>query len=464
MAAGWQDELAVQAKAVAARMRELLGSGLGLLQNELGLDLGLDPQRLSAWLLFLMPVLCLLGLAMFWAAACSGRKRSRAAPGEEEEEEAVATADKAMKSPKADELRKKPKKKIMEKIKQQPNGRPHLDLSEEEILSVNRKEILKQSLDAEKKNEKSKKSKKGQMQYSRGEDTSEVWIFHKEDLQELISLVYSMLHFEDEQLEVPVTTPWSTVDGRMNAPEQTSASFASLGLNPSVSGTVSETVSQTSTSDIQWDISCNPPHIDDEWSGPNGLDSADPGSDWNAPVEAWGNWVEEETTACPQPEEPISDVQKVSEDEKERESALQSSTSSKSKKKKKKKKKQIEETSSPMQDPEDVDREVGDDVQEDNSHVQTQQEIIFPMKTISTSEPAEPEEEEPTLAVFTEPSVKVLSIPEQISSQVPQMLQETDVSHSNKQNSVPPSSQIKSEESWESPKQIKKKKKARRET
>nr|XP_033789051.1 protein LYRIC isoform X2 [Geotrypetes seraphini] len=568
MAAGWQDELAVQAEAVAARMREGLAGGLGLLRNELGLELGLEPERLPAWLLLLMPVLCLLGLAVFWAAACSGRKRSRAPPGEEEEEETV-TPGKALKSPKAEELRKKPKKKITEKIK--PNGRPLHDLSEEEILPVTRKEMLKQPLDAEKKNEKSKKNKKKTKPETKhthissldGKEVDEgAWetkISNREKRQqrkrdkvtgdmdietttiittEQISAVSSLplgprktkglseiptvnggswteksvklpaqLGGGEEKWTslpsgpkrksensawnqdtgdaggngkdwgVPLTStwserplfssipPWSTVDGRMNAPEQTSGSFASLGLNPSVSGTVSETVSQTSTSDIHWDISCNQPHIDDEWSGPNGLDSADPGSDWNAPMEAWGNWVEEETTACPQPEEPISDVQKVSEDEKERESTLQSSTSSKSKKKKKKKKKQGEETSSPVQDPEDVDREVGNDFQEDNLHVQPQQEIIFPMKTISTSEPAEPEEEEPTLAVFTEPSVKVLlSIPEQISSQVPQMLQETDVSHSNKQNSVPPSSQIKSEESWESPKQVKKKKKARRET
>lgn len=43
----------------------------------------------------------------------------------------------------------------------------------------------------------------------------------------------------------------------------------------------------------------------------DGLSSADPTSDWNAPAEEWGNWVDEEKVASvPQPEE-ISDVQKV---------------------------------------------------------------------------------------------------------------------------------------------------------
>nr|XP_042701023.1 protein LYRIC isoform X3 [Chrysemys picta bellii] len=197
----------------------------------------------------------------------------------------------------------------------------------------------------------------------------------------------------------------------------------------------------------------------------DGLSSADPSSDWNAPAEEWGNWVDEEKASIPQPEEPLSDVQKASDDEREKaEPTLQSCTSGKSKKKKKKKKKQGEEASSPTQDAEDLDREVGEEFQEDTAKAQPQQEIAFSLKTISTSEPAEPEET-PPLAVSTEPSVIVSeSDSDKISSQVPQMLQETDVSSPNiKQNSVPPP-QTKSEDSWESPKQVKKKKKARRET
>ncbi|XP_074997508.1 protein LYRIC isoform X3 [Calonectris borealis] len=230
--------------------------------------------------------------------------------------------------------------------------------------------------------------------------------------------------WKERSLFTPIAA-WN-VDARINTSEQNSTSFSSFGLTPGVSGSNSESVSQAGTSDFQWDLSHAQPPVDDEWSGLNGLSSSDPSSDWNAPAEEWGNWVDEEKVASvPQPEE-ISDVQKASDNEREKaEPILQSSTSGKSKKKKKKKKKQGEEANSPAQP-----------------------------------------EEAPSLAVSTvEPSVIVSeSDSDKTASQVPQMLQETDVSSPNiKQNSVPPP-QTKSEESWESPKQVKKKKKARRET
>ncbi|XP_010075795.1 PREDICTED: protein LYRIC [Pterocles gutturalis] len=269
--------------------------------------------------------------------------------------------------------------------------------------------------------------------------------------------------WKERSLFTPIAA-WN-VDARINTSEQNSTSFSSFGLTPGVSGSNNESVSQAGTSDFQWDLSHAQPPVDDEWSGLNGLSSADPSSDWNAPAEEWGNWVDEDKVASvPQPVE-ISDVQKASDTEREKaETILQSSTSGKSKKKKKKKKKQGDEANSPAQDTEELDREAGEEFQEDTSKVQPQQEIAFSLKTISTSEPAKPEEA-PSLAVSTEPSVIVSeSDSDKIASQVPQMLQETDVSSPNiKQNTVPPP-QTKSEESWESPKQVKKKKKARRET
>uniref|UniRef100_A0A8B9NNS1 Metadherin n=1 Tax=Apteryx owenii TaxID=8824 RepID=A0A8B9NNS1_APTOW len=269
--------------------------------------------------------------------------------------------------------------------------------------------------------------------------------------------------WKERSLFTPIAA-WN-VDARINTSEQNSTSFSSFGLTPGVSGSNSESASQAGTSDFQWDLSHAQPPVDDEWSGLNGLSSADPSSDWNAPAEEWGNWVDEEKVASvPQPEETSSDVQKTSDNEREKADPLQSSGSGKSKKKKKKKKKQGEEANSPAKDTEELDREAGEEFQEDTSKAQPQQEIAFSLKTISTSEPAKPEEA-PSLAVSTEPSVIVSeSDSDKITSQVPQMLQETGVSSPNiKQNSVPPP-QTKSEESWESPKQVKKKKKARRET
>uniref|UniRef100_A0A8C6CU78 Metadherin n=1 Tax=Moschus moschiferus TaxID=68415 RepID=A0A8C6CU78_MOSMO len=261
---------------------------------------------------------------------------------------------------------------------------------------------------------------------------------------------------------------WSSVDRGMNTSEQNSASFASLTLNSAVSGSTAEPVSQSTTSDYQWDVSRNQPYIDDEWSGLNGLSSADPSSDWNAPAEEWGNWVDEERASLLKSQEPIPDDQKVSDDDKEKgEGAL---STGKSKKKKKKKKKQGEENS-PAQDTEELEKEIREELPVNTSKVRPKQEKAFSLKTISTSDPADAliKNSQPikTLppAVSTEPSA-ILSKTDsdKSSSQVPLMPQETDKSKSNtKQNSVPPS-QTKSETSWESPKQIKKKKKARRET
>ncbi|XP_055287650.1 protein LYRIC isoform X4 [Moschus berezovskii] len=233
-------------------------------------------------------------------------------------------------------------------------------------------------------------------------------------------------------------------------------------------GSTAEPVSQSTTSDYQWDVSRNQPYIDDEWSGLNGLSSADPSSDWNAPAEEWGNWVDEERASLLKSQEPIPDDQKVSDDDKEKgEGAL---STGKSKKKKKKKKKQGEDNS-PAQDTEELEKEIREELPVNTSKVRPKQEKAFSLKTISTSDPADAliKNSQPikTLppAVSTEPSA-ILSKTDsdKSSSQVPLMPQETDKSKSNtKQNSVPPS-QTKSETSWESPKQIKKKKKARRET
>ncbi|XP_014703251.1 protein LYRIC isoform X1 [Equus asinus] len=261
---------------------------------------------------------------------------------------------------------------------------------------------------------------------------------------------------------------WSSVDRGMNTSEQNSASFASLTLNSAVSGSTAEPVSQSTTSDYQWDVSRNQPYIDDEWSGLNGLSSADPSSDWNAPAEEWGNWVDEERASLLKSQEPIPDDQKVSDDDKEKgEGAL---PTGKSKKKKKKKKKQGDDNS-PAQDTGELEKEIREELPVNTSKVRPKQEKPFSLKTISTSDPAEAliKNSQPikTLppAISTEPSVTLSkNDSDKSSSQVPPMLQETDKSKSNtKQNSVPPS-QTKSETSWESPKQIKKKKKARRET
>ncbi|XP_036063889.1 protein LYRIC isoform X3 [Onychomys torridus] len=204
------------------------------------------------------------------------------------------------------------------------------------------------------------------------------------------------------------------------------------------------------------------------FSGIDGLSSADPSSDWNAPAEEWGNWVDEERASLLKSQEPILNDQRISDDDKEKgEGAL---PTGKSKKKKKKKKKQGEDNSL-SQDTEELEKDIREEPPLNTSKARPKQERVFSLKTVSTSDPAEvlvknsqPIKSLPP-AISTEPSVTLSKgDSDKSSSQVPPMLQDTDKPKSNaKQNSVPPS-QTKSETNWESPKQIKKKKKARRET
>ncbi|XP_070604186.1 protein LYRIC isoform X2 [Erythrolamprus reginae] len=597
-APNWLEAVAQQAEEVSARVRDVLSSGVALLRSELGLQLpaGLEPQHLPTWLVLLSTSLLglLLLLGLLWAAACARGGEARRKPSrraaevgeeddeddeEEEEEDEDETAaipgltrggvGVSNKGPpgtatmlllKGEEQKKRNRKKAAEKTGRL-NGQPAHDVSEE-IIQTTQKENLKQTLDMEKKTEKSKKNRKktkgdaktAQDQSRDGKEADEgAWetkISNREKRQQRKRdkvLTDAGSESNLPSLEIPVTASseqiastipflvgprknkgdpvlnvqisssksgkgdvalqqglsegptvnggnwnekpvkiapqigasdekwtagskrktetsawgkdgdngngkdwgvslvgrtwgeralfpdiaWSGVDGRINTPEQSSASFTPLGLNPTVS---------------------------------DGLSSADPTSDWNAPAEEWGNWVEEDSPpSIPQLEEALSETQKASDEEKEKpEAAQQSTASGKSKKKKKKKKKQGEEANSPVQDSDDLERHAGEEFPEDTSKVQ-QVEITFSLKTVSTSEQAEPKEM-PSFAVSTELSVPVSeSDSEKIISQVPQMLQEAEVISNIKQNSVPPP-QTKSEESWESPKQIKKKKKARRET
>lgn len=177
---------------------------------------------------------------------------------------------------------------------------------------------------------------------------------------------------------------------------------------------------------------------------------------------SWGNWVHEERASLLNSQEQIPNDQKVSDDDKEKgEGALPTGKSEK-------KKKQQGEDNSLAQDTEELEKDVREELPVNTSKARPEQEKALSMKTISTSDPTEVpiKNSQPikTLqpAVSTEPSVTLSKTDsDKSSSQVPPMLQDTDKSKSNtKQNSVPPS-QTKSETNWESPKQIKKRKKAR---
>ncbi|XP_072324574.1 protein LYRIC-like isoform X2 [Scyliorhinus torazame] len=261
----------------------------------------------------------------------------------------------------------------------------------------------------------------------------------------------------------PSIGAWAGVNDRVNTSEQ-KPPFSTVGAKTAVASTASEPASQPSTADPHWDAKPAPSPVDDAWSGINGISTADPSSDWNAPTEEWGNWLVEEPASTAQPEDVVAETHKLSDEEKEKvDSALQGSTNNKSKKKKKKKKK-VEDATAPVQETEEQEKDAISGGQEQLVVPdQPERETAPPVETICTSEPAEVEEA-PPVEITEEPAEIVENSSQDITSQVPDTLSETESSVSaTKLNNLPPT-QAKSEESWESPKQVKKKKKARRET
>ncbi|XP_035287820.1 protein LYRIC-like isoform X1 [Anguilla anguilla] len=225
---------------------------------------------------------------------------------------------------------------------------------------------------------------------------------------------------------------WSGGDRRRKT-DRSPASFTPLGLKP--------TGEPQPASNLQRDTL---PKVDDEWSGLNGM-MADPGSDWNAPSELWGNFEEPQPERPAPPKEPAPEA-KGSEDEKEKGDGA-AGDSGKPKKKKKKKKKQDDAGATP-QDSGEPEKETSAGSQESNPPVKEK------ARSIPAGAPAaEPRPERPTRAPD--------SISQKPSTQVPQRLAEPESTA--KQNSAPAPAQKKHEENWESPKQVKKKR-ARRET
>ncbi|EHH64321.1 Lysine-rich CEACAM1 co-isolated protein [Macaca fascicularis] len=524
-ARSWQDELAQQAEEGSARLREMLSVGLGFLRTELGLDLGLAPDDLA-----LLKNLRSEEQKKKNRKKLSEKPKSNGRTVELAEGEAVrtpqsVTAKQPPEIDKKNEKSKKNKKKSKSDAKAVQNSSRHdgkevdegawetkishrekrqqrkrdkvltdsgsLDSTIpgiENTITVTTEQLTTASFPVGSKKNKGDSHLNVQVsnfKSGKGDSTLQVSSGLNENLtvngggwnEKSVKLSSQISAGEEKWNSVPPasagkrkTEPsaWSQDTGDANANgKDWGRSWSDRSIFSGI-GSTAEPVSQSTTSDYQWDVSRNQPYIDDEWSGLNGLSSADPNSDWNAPAEEWGNWVDEERASLLKSQEPIPDDQKVSDDDKEKgEGAL---PTGKSKKKKKKKKKQGEDNSH-AQDTEELEKEIREELPVNTSKTRPKQEKAFSLKTISTSDPAEVliKNSQPikTLppATSTEPSVILSkSDSDKSSSQVPPTLQETDKSKSNtKQNSVPPS-QTKSETSWESPKQIKKKKKARRET
>ncbi|XP_058610575.1 metadherin a isoform X6 [Onychostoma macrolepis] len=120
----WRVLATQRAEYVSDRIRGLLSSGLDFLQAELGLDLGIKPEQYPTWLILSA---ALIGLTVLLLIAACGRRKRRVAPVPASPSTAVAEAPvKAAVPPKAvktepSEPKKKNKKKAAEK-KAQANG------------------------------------------------------------------------------------------------------------------------------------------------------------------------------------------------------------------------------------------------------------------------------------------------------------------------------------------------------
>ncbi|XP_044151757.1 protein LYRIC [Bufo gargarizans] len=560
MSSGWQEAAAQQAEEVSARLRQLLITGLGLLRSELGLEIGLEPQRYPSWVFLAVPVslgLFFLFLLLHCATSRSPPSSKRVTHHEKEQPVPQVKAPVPTKTVKVEEPKKKNKKKPAEKAK--PNGRP-VELSEEVVVPAVKKEMAKQPQEADKKNEKNEKLKKNKKkpkadpkptQPSSSLDKKEAeegnWetkISNKEKRQqrkrdkgadgdgpdtatsvlEAFTVIptqtanirkskgpsdASTLNGSNwnekpakvipaqpvEEKWVPTTNTaskkkaepctwnretvdangkewsapwsersifpriatWSSVDSRLNSSEPR-APF-SIGLNNAVSA--ADSVPQPSVTEKQWEVIHAEPSADDEWSGLNGPNSGDPSSDWSAPAEEWGNYGEEEPAPGKQNKKAEQEVSKVSDDNKEKEDgAAQGSAGSKTKKKKKKKK-QGDESGSATQEAESTRAAV--DSYKENS-VPASLPPVIPPVVAKNNVPKEKKtvQEKRSRTIIPEAPVSAMhKTSEKGPAQVKQQEANTSVT---KQNSVSPPSQAKSEESWESPKQVVKKKKARRET
>lgn len=129
---------------------------------------------------------------------------------------------------------------------------------------------------------------------------------------------------------------WTGLDGRMKT-DLNPVTFSMLGRNT--------TDPISNSMELQW---TSQPEVDDQWTGSNGMAAADPSSDWNAPLEHWGNYEEPPllvTPAPPSKEQPVPS--KLSEDDKDPDDP--NGGEAKSKKKRKKKKKTDEAAASEAQ-------------------------------------------------------------------------------------------------------------------
>ncbi|XP_016388620.1 protein LYRIC isoform X3 [Sinocyclocheilus rhinocerous] len=468
----WQALATQRAEYVSERIRGLLSSGLDFLRAELGLDLGIKPEQYPSWLILSA---ALIGLTVLLLIAACGRRKRRAAPVPVSPSTAVAeTPVKAAVPPKSvktepSEPKKKNKKKAAEK-KAQANGQTVAG-PQEEIKVIEEKKKLPPAPapaqpPADTKPKKNKKKPKPEVKPTQdvsstdGKEPDEgAWetkVSNREKRQQRkkekgpgdSSGSPEVGDRASQKVEQPaVTAPAGTKKNK-----ESSRAKASKGdtIIPSVSSNWNdvnsvngggwtevpakstqtnalnneklsagrktpghknrenatwkqeseggETGTKSNSEIRQWDSG---PTFDSQWSNINGPATVDLSSDWNPPIEMWGNYEEHKVDPPALKEMPVSKPLVESNDDNDK---VDPAGGGKSKRRKKKKR-----------------------PEEDGSAEVTQVGSAPAEKTVKPHPPHVPKEE------------------------------------GSKQNIPPQSSQKKSDQNWEPPKQVQKKK-ARRET
>ncbi|XP_016359795.1 metadherin a isoform X3 [Sinocyclocheilus anshuiensis] len=470
----WQALATQRAEYVSDRIRGLLSSGLDFLRLELGVDLGIKPEQYPSWLILSA---ALIGLTVLVLIAACGRRKRRAAPVPVSPSTAAAeTPVKAAVPPKSvktepSEPKKKNKKKAAEKQKAQANGQTVAG-PQEEIKVIEEKKKLPPApapAPADTKTKKNKKKPKPEVKPTQdvsstdGKEPDEgAWetkVSNREKRQQRkkdkgpgdSSGSPEVGDHASQKVEQPaVTAPAGTKKNK-----ESSRAKASKGdtIIPSVSSNWNnvnsvngggwtevpakstqtnalnneklsagrktpghknrenatwkqeseggETGTKSNSEIRQWDSG---PTFDSQWSNINGPATVDLSSDWNPPIEMWGNYEEHKVDPPALKEMPVSKPLVESNDDNDK---VDPAGGGKSKRRKKKKR-----------------------PEEDGSAAEVTQVGSAPAEKSATVKPHPPH------------------VPKDEGS---------------KQNIPPQSSQKKSDQNWEPPKQVQKKK-ARRET
>lgn len=113
MAPGWQEIASLHVEQITGYVRETLSTGLGYLKSELGIDLGLNPDLCAPWLLLLTAWGGLVLILIVWVSVCRGLSKRLSGT---ETEENIADNTGPAQTVKADEPRRRNRKRNAEKV------------------------------------------------------------------------------------------------------------------------------------------------------------------------------------------------------------------------------------------------------------------------------------------------------------------------------------------------------------